>query len=394
MRILNVTAQKPHSTGSGVYLTETVRAFVALGHTVAVVAGVRTDDAVHFPEGTAFYPVYYQSAALPFPVCGMSDEMPYESTVYRAMDGEMVGCFECAFADALRAAVEDFRPEVILCHHLYLLTALTRRLFPHLPVWGVCHGTDLRQMATNPLRREEIRAGVAGLDKLCCLHQAQRDQVMEVYGVPREKTLVAGVGYNDRIFYDRRLRVPHRETRLIYAGKIAEKKGVYSLLAALPLLGLGREDFSLRLAGGWNNDAQRDRALEMIARCGYDVTLLGPLRQEELAGELCRADVFVLPSFFEGLPLVLAEAMACGDRVVCTELPGVRQWMDAHSPGNGIRFVPPPPMENTDTPLPGTLPTFEAALARAIRAAAEDAPAAVNLTALSWTAVARRILGE
>ena len=132
----------------------------------------------------------------------------------------------------------------------------------------------------------------------------------------------------------------------------------------------------------------------MIARCGYDVTLLGPLRQEELAGELCRADVFVLPSFFEGLPLVLAEAMACGDRVVCTELPGVRQWMDTHSPGNGIRFVPPPPMENTDTPLPGTLPTFEAALARAIRAAAEDAPAAVNLTALSWTAVARRILGE
>jgi len=39
MRILSITAQKPHSTGSGVYLTETVRGFKELGHTQAVIAG-------------------------------------------------------------------------------------------------------------------------------------------------------------------------------------------------------------------------------------------------------------------------------------------------------------------------------------------------------------------
>ena len=51
MRILNVTAQKPHSTGSGVYLTETVRQFAALGHQTAVVAGVCVIAAAGFRFG-------------------------------------------------------------------------------------------------------------------------------------------------------------------------------------------------------------------------------------------------------------------------------------------------------------------------------------------------------
>lgn len=46
MRILSITAQKPHSTGSGVYLTETVCGFKELGHTQAVIAGVTREDSV------------------------------------------------------------------------------------------------------------------------------------------------------------------------------------------------------------------------------------------------------------------------------------------------------------------------------------------------------------
>ena len=68
MRILSITAQKPSATGSGVYLTETVRGFKELGHAQAVIAGVTREDKAELPEGTAFYPVYYNSPELPFPV--------------------------------------------------------------------------------------------------------------------------------------------------------------------------------------------------------------------------------------------------------------------------------------------------------------------------------------
>ena len=106
MRILSITAQKPHSTGSGTYLTELVCSWARAGHEQAVVCGIYPDDTIDFPEGVACYPVFFTdtaasraaasptadkttfshvagdsgTAVLPFPICGMSDVMPYTST--------------------------------------------------------------------------------------------------------------------------------------------------------------------------------------------------------------------------------------------------------------------------------------------------------------------------
>ena len=46
MKILSVTAQKPDSTGSGVYLTELVKGFNKLGHEQAVIAGITKEDLI------------------------------------------------------------------------------------------------------------------------------------------------------------------------------------------------------------------------------------------------------------------------------------------------------------------------------------------------------------
>ncbi len=393
MRILSVSAQKPHSTGSGVYLTEMVRAFAAMGHSQAVVAGVYEGDGVCFPADVAFHPIYFNTPALPFPIAGMSDEMPYESTIYRRMSEQMLEQFEAAFTSVLLAVAQSFEPDVIICHHLYLLTALTRRLFPQFAVWGVCHGTDLRQMYTNPLRRAYIRDGVAALDKVCCLHEAQRQAAIACYGLSPTRVRAVGNGFNQQVFYNKNERRPHNEVRLVYAGKISEKKGVYSLIAALDELGWERDGFSLRLAGGWNGEAQRRQAEDMIAASGWDISLLGSLSQPQLAAEFNRGDIFVLPSFYDGLPLVLAESLACGMRAVCTDLPGIRPFMDANIPGHGIRFVQPPEMRDTDTPLAGCLPAFHRRLAAAIQETAAATPgAAPDLSALSWAAVCRRVL--
>ena len=51
MKILSVTAQKPDSTGSGIYLTELVRGFKKKGITQSVIAGVTKADQVCLPEG-------------------------------------------------------------------------------------------------------------------------------------------------------------------------------------------------------------------------------------------------------------------------------------------------------------------------------------------------------
>ena len=77
MRILNISAHKPDSTGSGVYLAEMVRCELSAGHAAAVVAGVDASDEPTLPEGAEPYFVRFNTEALPFNVCGMSDVMPY-----------------------------------------------------------------------------------------------------------------------------------------------------------------------------------------------------------------------------------------------------------------------------------------------------------------------------
>ena len=118
MRILSVTAQKPSFTGSGVYMTELMRAMGKLGAEQAVVAGIASGEEMQLPEGVAGYPVCFESDGLPFPVCGMSDEMPYRSTRYRDLTEEEKGLFLDAFHGTLQKAAEEFRPDLSLCHHV------------------------------------------------------------------------------------------------------------------------------------------------------------------------------------------------------------------------------------------------------------------------------------
>ena len=63
MKILSITAQKPHSTGSGTYLTELIRSFARQGHDQAVVYGVYPDDHAKFPDGVKCYPVYFSQSS-------------------------------------------------------------------------------------------------------------------------------------------------------------------------------------------------------------------------------------------------------------------------------------------------------------------------------------------
>ena len=54
MRILNVTAQKPNSTGSGIFLTELMKEFANKGHTQALVAGVYPEEETPVPDLVTF----------------------------------------------------------------------------------------------------------------------------------------------------------------------------------------------------------------------------------------------------------------------------------------------------------------------------------------------------
>lgn len=429
MKILSISAQKPSSTGSGVFLTELVREFAEAGHTQAVVAGIYNDDVIELPTGVSFHPVYYKKsgdagydhssvgqspsqgqapdlhiatdgaagssapAHIPFPICGMSDEMPYESTRYCDMTPVMVRDFTEGFLQVIRPLIAGFDPDLIICHHLYLLTAIVRREFPGRVVFGFCHNTDLRQMKKNPLERDFIFQQIGKLDHIFVPQTAQEEGVLEIFKYPLEKITRSGMGYNSKIFYDRHLRKSDGVCRLIFVGKIAEKKGLFSLIRALKLLPPDASPIEIIFAGSAGNEEEYKRIRSMADASGLNINFIGRVPMDELAGIYSGCDIFLLPSFCEGIPLTVIEALSCGCRVVMTRLPGIPEWIDKSSDNADIIYVDLPELVNTDEAVEASLPAFEERLSQAICESIKKGRTDLcDVSRISWAGIASLVL--
>ena len=385
MRILCISAQKPDSTGSGVYLAETVRSMIGQGHEVAVIAGIDRDDVPQLPAGAEFFPVRFRMDALPFPVCGMSDVMPYEATRYRDMTPDMVDAFRSAFAQRIREVLLAFKPDAVICHHLYLVCSVAAEVLDELagenwspgwvrsdspsgkrtcPIWGISHSTDLRQLRNHTLERHRIFDAVRRLDGIMALHEAQKAEIVELFSIDPAIVRVVGTGYSAHEFCVPRCAQRTRCACCAWAN-YAVRRGVESG-RAFNLLPFDPETVELCLVGGYSDQEQYDRIVEVAKTSRFPVLVHGRVSQDNLVLAYNMSHVFVLPSFFEGLPLVTVEALASGCRAVVTELPGVRPWLEASLPGAPVAFVAPPTIVGTDTPVEEDLPAFEQRLAAAL----------------------------
>ena len=399
MRILHITAQKPSSTGSGVYLKQLARAigdlFVSDDSEQGILAGVyasdlRDTEQTLAPDGIRLYPVIFDSQALPFPIFGMSDVMPYPSSQYRSMTDEQYSAFASAFLSEADRAVKELDPDVILCHHLYLLTALIRERFTDIPVYGFCHNTDLMQRRSHDLASDLIGKQIPRLDGIFALHGDQRTEIASLYDMDPDRITVVGAGYDPSLFNVKgRLPAgPQHMTRLIFAGKLSEAKGVPSLLRAMSLVD-DPSAYTLTLAGSAGEQAEEQEILELAGRCPVSVTFAGRLSQAELAVLYRKNDLFVLPSFHEGLPLSVIEALACGLGVVVSDLPGLRDWLQSHIPDAPVNYVSLPGPD--DPEAADALERYESDLAKAIMQAQVPPVNTPDMSPLTWQALAAAV---
>ena len=110
--------------------------------------------------------------------------------------------------------------------------------------------------------------------------------------------------------------------RLLSIGRLAPVKAQALLVDLVAELGRRGCDVVLDLVG---EGPERGRLEARIAALdlGARVQLLGALGQDQIPERLRAADVFVLPSFAEGVPVVLMEAMASGVPVVASRIAGI-----------------------------------------------------------------------
>jgi glycosyltransferase involved in cell wall biosynthesis len=123
-----------------------------------------------------------------------------------------------------------------------------------------------------------------------------------------------------------------RPFRILTVGRLVPEKGAPVLVDAVARLRGAGIPAVLTVVGA---GPLTDQLSEQVRARGLTdvVCLAGPVGQEALPDLYRAADVFCLPSFAEGLPVVLMEAMACGRPVVTTAIAGIPELVVHGSTG-------------------------------------------------------------
>lgn len=181
------------------------------------------------------------------------------------------------------------------------------------------HGPDEFYDAPGYFLREKIE----GSRFVCTIGRYARSQCMKLSDPDQwDKFEVAPLGVDPELFTPRPPRAGTDHLEVICVGRLVPAKGQHVLVSVMERL-VQREgrDVHLRFVGDGPDRASLE---DDVRERGLDeyVTFEGAVNQDRIRELYARADVFALPSFAEGIPVVLMEAMAMQIPCVTTFITG------------------------------------------------------------------------
>lgn len=283
------------SGGSGRHVRSLGVGLAARGHRVAVVGPAETEREIGFTEaGLRFSPV-------PF---GTAPELGDAGTVLRLR--ALLRNADVVHAHGVRVgalcALAGVGPLVVTAHNAPPAVSGVRTVLHPL----------LEKIVA---RRADLCLGVSGdlVERLSAA--GARDARLAVVAAPD-----IGTGLNGREQTRADLAVLPERPLVLTIGRLVEQKGLDTLLAAAPVIADRRPEPVIAIAGDgplWGS--LHDTAAELDA----DVRMLG--HRTDVADLLAAADVFCLPSHWEGSSLVVMEALRAGLPVVGTRVGGISE---------------------------------------------------------------------
>lgn len=364
MKILNIISQYPGKTGSGTYLRALMDEADKSRYKQGLIGAIQPELSYINTSLDYIDMVEFNTPELPFPIIGMSDKMPYESSIFSTISDSHLKMWERVFKSKLEKALKEFQPDIILCHHLWLATAIVCEQKMDAKAYVVCHGTDIRQFQRIYFFRKRLIESFKDLDGVFALTEEQVLDIIDLYKIDKDKIHTVGSGYNERFFYPPKNKNRSKEIKLVYAGKLSYAKGLIPLLEVYTKL-LKEYDLELTIVGSGFGE-ERDEIIALGKNTGVHFT--GAVPQKELGNIFRESDIFILPSYYEGLSLVTLEALASELLCVVTDVGGIKEFLGKKISESGIiKFVPLPKMKNLDEPLDREYNLYKNNLEKSIR---------------------------
>lgn len=197
------------------------------------------------------------------------------------------------------------------------------------PVLATAHRADVIDLpARSPALAAQVREAIGQIDQIVTVSRSIKDYT-EAAGTPKRPIEVIPNGADTEVFYPRdrtetrrALGVPEEGLVISYVGQLVARKGVDILIEALGLLSSRMHPLPLLVAAG--KGPLREDLERRVAELGIAerVRFVGKVPHDEVAEYMSVGDVFVLPSYSEGLPTVACEALNCGVPIVATAVDG------------------------------------------------------------------------
>lgn len=160
---------------------------------------------------------------------------------------------------------------------------------------------------------------------------------LEDYGLDSKEITVMYNGVNEAFFTPNKNKHNGVNKYILYVGHINREKGLFDLAECAKYICCEKSDISFIIAG---KGRDLDKMKLKIKKAGIEdkFIFLGQVDQDKLIELYQNASLFIFPSYHEGLPTVLLEAMSCGLPVIATDVRGNK---DLISNGENGILVPP-----------------------------------------------------
>ncbi len=335
MKILLVSHFPLAGSGSGFYTKNIAKSLVNSGHSAYIIMPENTID-IEEMQGVRIKPVFFKkdeniNNQLPFNFPCFTTH-PRSNITFSQLTDEQLEMYKDAFKKAIEEAIEEFKPDVIHCGHIWILSDIASKY--NIPTIITSHETDL--IGYNKWEEFHIycEKAVERCSKIITISNSNNEQVLAAFPEAENKVIQVRNGYDDNVFYNKQYNEKailkekgiNKEYKkiVLFSGKLVHIKGVDILLKAAQKYEDGNTLTIIAGNGILLNDL-KEQAKELNLK---DVVFIGNQSQEELNKLYNIADVLAVPSRIEGFGLVAVEALACGTPVVGTNKGGMIDFIN------------------------------------------------------------------